>query len=161
MEIHADFWPGQRLCKKLFGRRRLYVSFSTARLHPESWINRLSVSREVPCDDLCGESEGFTEEFDDVLLVLNVEILWVALRSVVIATKVIYCVIYRKRWQTNLRYVRLSSCSNSRILCAKHQNASWVFSLGDFVLAYSVLKDCAFLICFRPTLRYGRHGLTD
>ena len=27
--------------------------------------------------------------------------------------------------------------------------------------AYSVLKDCAFLICFRPTLTYGPHDLTD
>ena len=46
MEIHADLWPGQRLSKKLFWRRGLYVSFSTAGLHPGSWINRLSVSRE-------------------------------------------------------------------------------------------------------------------
>ena len=46
MEIDADFWPGQRLNEKLFGRRGLYVSFSTAGLHPGSWINRLSVSRE-------------------------------------------------------------------------------------------------------------------
>ena len=46
MEIHADLWPGQRLSKKLFWRRGLYVSFSTAGLHPGSWINRLLVSRE-------------------------------------------------------------------------------------------------------------------
>ena len=38
--------------------------------------------------------------------------------SVVIAAKVIYCVIYRKCLQTNLRYVRL------RILYVKHKNAS-------------------------------------
>ena len=41
MEIHADFWPGQSLSKKLCGRRGLYVSFSTAGLHLGSWINRL------------------------------------------------------------------------------------------------------------------------
>ena len=36
---------------------------------------------------------------------------WVVLGTVVIAAKVIYCLIsYRKCWQTNLRYVRLSSC---------------------------------------------------
>ena len=46
MEIHADFWPGQRLSKKLCGRRGLYVSFSTVGLHPGSWTNRLSVSRK-------------------------------------------------------------------------------------------------------------------
>ena len=27
--------------------------------------------------------------------------------------------------------------------------------------AYSVLKDCALLICFRPILSYGPHDLTD
>ena len=27
--------------------------------------------------------------------------------------------------------------------------------------AYYVLKDCGFLICFRPTLSSGPHGLTD
>ena len=31
---------------KLFGRRGLYVSFSTGGLHPGSWINRMSVGRE-------------------------------------------------------------------------------------------------------------------
>ena len=39
-------WPGQRLSKELFWRRGLYVFFSTAGLHPGSWINRLLVSRE-------------------------------------------------------------------------------------------------------------------
>ena len=27
--------------------------------------------------------------------------------------------------------------------------------------AYSVIRDCGFLICFRPTLSCGPHGLTD
>ena len=40
----------------------------------------------------------------------SVEVLWVVFASVVIAEKVIYCVIYRKCRQTNLRYVRLGSC---------------------------------------------------
>ena len=40
------FWLGQRLSKKLCGKWGLYVSFSTAGLHPGSCINRLSVSRE-------------------------------------------------------------------------------------------------------------------
>ena len=35
----------------------------------------VSESRKVPCDDLCGESESFTEQFDDVSPVLSVEIL--------------------------------------------------------------------------------------
>ena len=59
MEIHADFWPGQRLSKKLFGRRGLYVSFSTAGLHPGSWINRLSVSREKFHVTIYGRKQEF------------------------------------------------------------------------------------------------------
>ena len=35
----------------------------------------VSESRKVPCDDLCGESERFTEQFDDVSPVLSVEVL--------------------------------------------------------------------------------------
>ena len=35
----------------------------------------VSESRKVPCDNLCGESERFTEQFDDVLPVLSVGIL--------------------------------------------------------------------------------------
>ena len=35
----------------------------------------VSESRNVPCDDLCGESETFMESFDDVSPVLSVEIL--------------------------------------------------------------------------------------
>ena len=59
-------------------------------------LNKSTVSelRKVPCDDLCGDGESFTEYFDDVSPVLSVEILRVVLGSVVIAAKVIYCVIY-------------------------------------------------------------------
>ena len=42
----------------------LYVSFSTAgwfTIHAGFLINRLCESRKVPCDDLCGQSERFTE----------------------------------------------------------------------------------------------------
>ena len=60
------------------------------------------------------------------------QVLWVVFGSVVIAAKVIYTVIYRKRWQTNLRYV--VELVITRKLYAKHKNASWVFSVGDFVL---------------------------
>ena len=58
MEIDADFWPGQSTSKKLLGKSGLHVSFSTAGLHPGidcvSW-------EKFPDDDLCGESEGFSE----------------------------------------------------------------------------------------------------
>ena len=40
---------------------------------------------------------------------------------------------YRKWWQTNLRYVRLTSCYQNTF-SVKHKNASWVFILGDFLL---------------------------
>ena len=54
----------------------------------------------------------------------------VVLGSVVIAAKVIYCVIYRKCWQTNLSMCGWARVT--RILCVKHKNSSWVS--GDFVL---------------------------
>ena len=63
---------------------------------------------------------------------LSVEVLWVVLGTAVIVATVIYRVIYRECWQTNLRYVRLSSCYQNTLCQA--WNASWVLSLGDFVL---------------------------
>ena len=76
--------------------------------------------------------------------------------SVVIAAKVIYCVIYRKCWQTNLRYVRL------RILCVKHKNASWVFSLGDFVLESLFCAQRLWILnLFLADTELWPHGLAD
>ena len=128
MEIYVDFWPGQRLSKKLCGRRGLYVSFSTAGLHPGSWINRLSVSREKyhvtiyvekarvlrfrPC-----QVWKYYEWFSEVL--------WLPRKSFIV-------------WVTE-SVDRQISCMYSwarvtSLLCAKHKNASWVFSLCNFLL---------------------------
>ena len=46
-EIDADFWPGQSTSKKLLGKWGLHVSFSTAGLHPGSWINWLCELRKI------------------------------------------------------------------------------------------------------------------
>ena len=48
--------------KDLCGRRGLYVSFFK-RWFTSGILNKSTVSesRKVPCDDLCGESESFTE----------------------------------------------------------------------------------------------------
>ena len=104
-EIYSARWKltliSDQAKEKNFRRRGLYVCFSTAGLHPGSWINRVSV-RKVPCDDLCGESESFTESFDDVSPVLSVEVLWAVFGSVVIGAKVICCVIYRKCWPSDI-----------------------------------------------------------
>ena len=61
-EIYSARWKlplisdqAKDLVKKLIWRRGFYVSFSTAGLHPGSWINPLCDWRKVPCGDLCGE----------------------------------------------------------------------------------------------------------
>ena len=101
-EIYLARWKLMLIsdqAQELFWRRALYVSFSTAGSHPGCWINRLFQSRKVPCNDLHRESESFTEKFDHVLPALRVWVLWVVFGSVVIASKTIYCVIYRECWQ--------------------------------------------------------------
>ena len=66
---------------------------------------------------------------------VSVEISWVVFGSVVIAAKVVYCVIYRRCWQTKLSWSQVCSWARvTRKLCVKHKNASRVFSIGDFVL---------------------------
>ena len=118
MEIHADFWPGQRFSKKLFWRRGLYLSFSNA--FDCQWVEKSSMWRFM----------WRKREFYGVIWrgFARVEVLWVVCGRVVIAAKVIYFVIYRRCWQV---------CGWARVtrkLCAKHKNASWVFSVGDFAL---------------------------
>ena len=44
-------------------------------MSPFQTFSTVSESKKVPCDDLCGESESFTEQFDDVSPVLSVEVL--------------------------------------------------------------------------------------
>ena len=159
MEIHADFWPGQRLSKKLSWRRGLYVSFSTAGLHPGSWIIDCQWVEKSSMWWFMSRKRDFYGVIWRCFARVKCEILWVFLEVLWLPRKSFIV------WFTESVDRQISGMCGwarvTRILCAKHKNASWVFSLGDFVLAYSVLKDCGFLICFRPKLRYGRHGLTD
>ena len=150
MEIHADFWPGQRLSKKLCGRRGLYVSFSTAGLHPGSWINRLSVSREKFHVTIYVEKARVLRSNLTMFRPCYVwkyyewfwEVLWLPRKSFIV-------------WFTESVDRQISGmCGWARLtrkLCAKHKNASWVFSLVDFVLEslfcaqkYFVAKSCYF-----------------
>ena len=125
MEIHADFWPGQRLSKKLFGRRGLYVSFSTAGLHPGSWINRLSVSREKFHVTIYVEKTKVLRSNLPMFCPCWVwkyyewfwEVLWLPLKSFIV-------------WFTeSVDRQILGTCGwarVTRILCVKLKNASWV-----------------------------------
>ena len=133
MEIDADFWPGQRLSKKLCGRRGLYVSFSTAGLHPGSWINRLSVSREKFHVTIYVEKARVLRSNLTMFRPCYVwkyyewfwEVLWLPRKSFIV-------------WFTESVDRQISGMCGwarvTRILCVKHKNASWVFSSGDFVL---------------------------
>ena len=125
--------------KTVFRRRGawgLRVSFSTTGLHPGSWIIDCASREKFPRDDLCGDSANFKEWFDDISPVLSVEISWVVFGSVVkVVAKVVYCVVYRRCWQTKLSWSQVCSWARvTRGICAKHKNAWWVFSVGDFVL---------------------------
>ena len=133
MEIHADFWPGQRLSKKLFGRRGLYVSFSTAGLHPGSWINRLSVSREKFHVTIYVEKARVLRSNLTMFRPCYVwkyyewfwEVLWLPRKSFIV-------------WFTESVDRQISGMCGwarvTRILCAKHKNASWVCGSGTATL---------------------------
>ena len=133
MEIHADFWPGQRLSKKLFERRGLYVSFSTAGLHPGSWINRLSVSREKFHVTIYVEKARVLRSNLTMFRPCYVwkyyewfwEVLWLPRKSFIV-------------WFTESVDRQISGMCGwarvTRILCAKHKNASWVCGSGTATL---------------------------
>ena len=80
------FWPGQRLCKKLFWR-------------PAS---------KFTCDDLCGESESYWERVMWWYLARikcgNIGV-WLVVDSYISAANVVNCVISWSCWQTDGRYV--------------------------------------------------------
>ena len=133
MEIQADFWPGQRFSKKLSGRRALYVSFSTAGLHPGSWINRLSVSREKFHVTIYVEKARVLRSNLTMFRPCYVwkyyewfwEVLWLPRKSFIV-------------WFTESVDRQISGMCGwarvTRILRVKHKNASWVFSSGDFTV---------------------------
>ena len=135
MEIDADFWPGQRLknCVQKAGRVGAPCLLFN---HWFTWIIDCASREKFPRDDLCGDSANFKEWFDDISPVLSVEISWVVFGSVVkVVAKVVYCVVYRRCWQTKLSWSQVCSWARvTRGICAKHKNAWWVFSAGDFVL---------------------------
>ena len=103
---------------------------------PGSWINRPCMSREKLHAGSVWRFMWRKREFYGVICRcfarfkcgICVEVLWVVFRSVVIAAKVIYCVIHRRSWQV------CGWAHVTRKLCAKRKNASWLFSLGDFLL---------------------------
>ena len=74
------------------GEGSMYT-FSTAGLHPGSWINRLDESRKVSMPRCMRRKLEFFGVIWHVSLVLNVEILWMVF-GIVIAAKVISCAIY-------------------------------------------------------------------
>ena len=102
MEIDANFWPSQQIVLKAGGGGG-GGAFSSGILNKSIEC----VSPEIfPCDDLCGESASFTEQFNDVSPVLSVEVSWVVFGSVMIAATVVYCVSTLPKVLTdNLRYV--------------------------------------------------------
>ena len=114
---------------------RIHVSFSTAGLHLGSWINRLCESRKVPCDDSCGESESFTAG-----------VIWRCFACVKCGSIMSgfrkFCDCRESRLLCDLPRMltdrgKSQVCGWARVtrkLCPKHKNASWVFSVGDFVL---------------------------
>ena len=163
MEIHADFWPGQRLSKKLCGRRGLYVSFSTAvyRLHPGSWINRLLVSREKFHVTIYVEKAKVLRSKLTMFCPCWVwkyyewfwEVLWLPRKSFIV-------------WFTESVDRQISGMCGwarvTKILCVKPKNASWVFSLGDFVLESSFCAQRLWILnLFLANTELWPHGLTD
>ena len=132
MEIHADFWPGQRLSKKLCGRRGLYVSFSTDGLHPGSWINRLSVSRESTMWWFMWRRREFYRVIWRCFARVKCGSIMSGFRKC--------CDCHESHLLCDLSKTltdKTQVCGwahVTRIVCAKHKNASWVFSVGDFVL---------------------------
>ena len=129
MKIHADFWPGQRLSNKLFWRRGLYVSFSTAGLHPGSPISWLSVSREKFHVTIYVDKARVLRSNLTMFHLCYLwkyyewfsEVLWLPPKSFIV-------------WFTEGfdRYV--VELLLPKKLFTKHKNASWVFSVGDFAL---------------------------
>ena len=92
----------------------------------------VSESRKVPCDDLCEESESIRSNLTMFRLCWVwkyyewfSEVLWLPRKSIIV-------------WFTESVDRQISGMCGwarvTRILCAKHKNISWVFSLGDFLL---------------------------
>ena len=124
MEIEADFWPGQR--------RELYVSFSTAGLHPGSLTNRLCASRNVSMWRFLWRKREFYG------------VIWRCFArdkcGNIISGFRKCCDCRESHLLCNLPKAltdKIQECGWARVirkLCAKHKNASKVFSIGDFVL---------------------------
>ena len=124
MEIHADFWPGQRLSKKLSWRWGLYVSFSTAGLHPGSWIIDCQWVEKSSMWWFMSRKRDFYGVIWRCFARVKCGNIMSVFGSVVIAAKVIYCVIYRKCCRQILATCGWARVT--RIVCVKLKNASWV-----------------------------------
>ena len=124
IEIDADSDQAKDSLK-LFWSRGPYVSFSTARLHPGSWVNRLCESRIV----FMWRFVWRKEEFYGVISMLSVEISWVVFRSVVISAKVVFLCGLLKALTDKTQIFGWTRFT--RKLCAKR--ASW--RGGHFVCA--------------------------
>ena len=132
-KIKADYWPGQSLVKKCFEGWPRRVPFKTARLHPESWINRLCQQSWHVL--ICGESESYWERvFWWYFARINCGNIVLGWLWIVLWVPRTWLIVWFSEVSVDRQICGMSWRSCYKNIVYKYKNALWVFSWSNFVL---------------------------